>query len=102
VRRIQRNIHTIDTELKSLTEEIQLFQEKITNIKKKNLKLEDDKKYQTIDEIEGTNAQILENEKIIQNTQKEIKKLEERKQMLTASRKDAEERLEILKKEKDN
>lgn len=102
VRRIQRNIHTIDTELKGLTEEVQHLQEKITNIKKQNLKLEGDKKYQTMGEIEGTNAQILENDKIIQNTQKEIKKLEERKQMLTVSRKDAEERLEILKKEKDN
>lgn len=102
LRRIQRNIQTLDIELKKLSEDIQLLQEKIINIKKANIKLEDDKKYQTIEEIERTNAQILENEKIIQDTQKEIKKFEEQQQALTASRKDAEERLEFLKKEKSN
>lgn len=102
LRRIERNIHTIDEEYKTLTETIQSLQDKITNIKKSNLKLEDDKKYQTLEEIERTNAQILENEKTIENTQKEIEKLEKEQQSLIASRKDAEERLETLKKEKDN
>lgn len=102
LRRINRNIQLIDNQLKDTSKEISNLQEKITNIKATNLKLEDDKKYQTLDEIEKTNAQILENEKTIENTLKEIDKLKEQQQTLLTSKKDAEERLETLKNEKNS
>lgn len=99
LRRIERNIASFDEQIDSLNNEIKGLQDKILNIKKASVKLEEDKRYQTLAEINRTNEKIAENEKSIDETEKQILELEKQRKEIENLRAQAAERLKELQSE---